>query len=569
MLGVTHHDAAFCAGCSPTRGVRAGELDTGLIERRGVAGRPDRRDAGVGDRRRRCCSLADRAATRRRRPVRPRRRLAARRACGRRRTGDWRSATGEPLEVDVPRRSTRRCVDRRCGDGRFAIADRGEWLLARDGDAHWIGHGGYAWPVRARCRPRAARRGAADGELRAPMPGQVLLGPRPRSATRSRAGDPVVVLESMKMELVLAAPVDGDDRRAHRRRRRPGRSLDQPLARVEATPRMTVLRTAANPGSEEFRGQPRGQRGAGRPTCAAQLAAWPRRRRRARPRAPRRAAASCCRATASTGCSIPARRSWSSRALAAHGLYDDEAPGAGIITGIGRVSGPRVRDRRQRRDRQGRHLLPDDGQEAPARPGDRAAEPAAVHLPGRLRRRVPAAAGRGLPRPRALRADLLQPGDDVGAGDPPDRRGDGLVHRRRRVRAGDERRDGDRPRPGHDLPRRPAAGEGGHRRGGDRRGARRRRAALAHARASTDHLADDDAHALEIVREIVGRARAARRPLPWDAARGAAAGGRPRPAARRRVRRPAPALRRARGDRPDRRRLAAARVQGALRRRRS
>ena len=26
-------------------------------------------------------------------------------------------------------------------------------------------------------------------------------------------------------------------------------------------------------------------------------------------------------------------------ALAAHGLYDDEAPGAGIITGIGRVSG--------------------------------------------------------------------------------------------------------------------------------------------------------------------------------------------------------------------------------------
>ena len=43
-----------------------------------------------------------------------------------------------------------------------------------------------------------------------------------------------------------------------------------------------------------------------------------------------------------------------------------------------------VRHRRQRRDGQGRHLLPDDRQEAPPRPGDRAREPAAVHLPRRL-----------------------------------------------------------------------------------------------------------------------------------------------------------------------------------------
>ena len=42
-------------------------------------------------------------------------------------------------------------------------------------------------------------------------------------------------------------------------------------------------------------------------------------------------------------------------------------------------------------------------------------EQPALHLPGRLRRRVPALAGRGLPRPGALRAHLLQPGADVGA----------------------------------------------------------------------------------------------------------------------------------------------------------
>ena len=51
---------------------------------------------------------------------------------------------------------------------------------------------------------------------------------------------------------------------------------------------------------------------------------------------------------------------------------------------------PSGHGRLQRRDRQGRHVLPAHGQEAPARAGDRAREPAAVHLPRRLGRRVPA-----------------------------------------------------------------------------------------------------------------------------------------------------------------------------------
>ena len=69
--------------------------------------------------------------------------------------------------------------------------------------------------------------------------------------------------------------------------------------------------------------------------------------------------------------------------LAANGMYEDEVPGAGMIAGIGRVSGRADDDRRQRRDGEGRHLLPDDGQEAPARAGDRAREPAALRLSGR------------------------------------------------------------------------------------------------------------------------------------------------------------------------------------------
>ena len=75
-----------------------------------------------------------------------------------------------------------------------------------------------------------------------------------------------------------------------------------------------------------------------------------------------------------------------------------------------------VHDRRQRCHGQGRHLLPDDGEEAPARAGDRRAERSALHLPGRLRRRIPAAPGRGLSRPRSFRPHLLQPGQHVGAG---------------------------------------------------------------------------------------------------------------------------------------------------------
>ena len=136
--------------------------------------------------------------------------------------------------------------------------------------------------------------------------------------------------------------------------------------------------------------------------------------------------------------------------------------------------GPRRDDRRQRRHGEGRHLLPAHRQEAPARAGSGDAEPPALRLPGGLGRRLPAAAGRSLSRPRSLRPDLLQPGAHVGRAHPADRRRDGLVHRGRRLRAGDVGRDDHRQGHGHHLPRRSAAGEGGDRRRSDRGGSRRR-----------------------------------------------------------------------------------------------
>ena len=141
--------------------------------------------------------------------------------------------------------------------------------------------------------------------------------------------------------------------------------------------------------------------------------------------------------------------------------------------------GPRVRHRVQRRHHQGRHLLSGDGEEAPARAGDRAREPAALHLSGRFRRRQPAAVAGGVSGPRSLRPHLLQPGDAVLARHSADRLRDGLMHGGRRLCAGDVGRGDHRAQAGHHLPRRPAAGEGRDRRGGFGRGPRRRRRACA------------------------------------------------------------------------------------------
>ena len=91
---------------------------------------------------------------------------------------------------------------------------------------------------------------------------------------------------------------------------------------------------------------------------------------------------------------------------------------------------------------------------------------------------------------------------------PADRRGHGLVHGRRRLRPGDERRVGDREEPGHDLPRRPAAGEGRDRRGRHRRGPRRRRRARPHVRGRRPPRRGRRATRCAIVRSIVDDAAA-------------------------------------------------------------
>ena len=142
----------------------------------------------------------------------------------------------------------------------------------------------------------------------------------------------------------------------------------------------------------------------------------------------------------------------------------------------------------------------------------------------------------------------------------------GSSHGRRRLRAGDERRDGHRQGNRHDLPRRPAAREGGDGRGRHGRGPRRRRTSTRGCRASPTTRRSTTSTRWR----SAGRSsrNLNRRPpaLPWDRAD-------PEPPAvdpaglygavsadpRRRRRRP-------RDHRPARRRQPLPRVQAALRR---
>ena len=128
--------------------------------------------------------------------------------------------------------------------------------------------------------------------------------------------------------------------------------------------------------------------------------------------------------------------------------------------------------RRQRRDRQGGRVLPDDDQEDSPRPDGGRAEPSAAGLSRRLVGCLPADARRGLSRRGRFRADLSQQRGPLGGRHSPVRGHHGQLRRRRSVFAGPLRhRVDDRglgPVPGGS-----GAGEGGHRPGDLERRARR------------------------------------------------------------------------------------------------
>ncbi|MFI6480680.1 acetyl/propionyl/methylcrotonyl-CoA carboxylase subunit alpha [Nonomuraea sp. NPDC050663] len=83
---------------------------------------------------------------------------------------------------------------------------------ARDGDTLWLGRKGAAWQVRRHRigdpgdRPGAGQ--AADGVVRSPMPGTVLL-VKAQPGDEVDAGQALVIVEAMKMEHTVTAPHAG------------------------------------------------------------------------------------------------------------------------------------------------------------------------------------------------------------------------------------------------------------------------------------------------------------------------------------------------------------------------
>jgi acetyl-CoA/propionyl-CoA carboxylase, biotin carboxylase, biotin carboxyl carrier protein len=99
------------------------------------------------------------------------------------------------------------------GPGQLVVWLEGRRLAfqyAVDGQTAWLGRDGQAWAIAAAeaASPRAAAGGPADGTVRSPMPGTVLAVHVTPGETVA-AGQRLVVVEAMKMEHAVTAPVAG------------------------------------------------------------------------------------------------------------------------------------------------------------------------------------------------------------------------------------------------------------------------------------------------------------------------------------------------------------------------
>jgi acetyl-CoA/propionyl-CoA carboxylase, biotin carboxylase, biotin carboxyl carrier protein len=74
----------------------------------------------------------------------------------------------------------------------------------------WLGAGGRTWMVREQqaLAVRRDRAGSADGTVRSPMPGTVQAVPVAEGQPVT-AGQPLVIVEAMKMEHTITSPLDG------------------------------------------------------------------------------------------------------------------------------------------------------------------------------------------------------------------------------------------------------------------------------------------------------------------------------------------------------------------------
>ncbi|GAB2932984.1 acetyl-CoA carboxylase biotin carboxylase subunit [Rhodococcus aerolatus] len=210
VLGVTSN-VAFLRALLRHDDVRAGDLDTGLIERdlAGLTVAPDPADALTA------FALHARAHH----PTEDGDPWAQ--------PSGWRPGEHAPLRWAtslgaVTLRGDRVAVDdgpertatlRELGPGEVALTVEGRttrWLVATDTATAttWLGHDGDAWAVRELTADRARDAAAGEAQLRSPMPGTVLA-VHVSAGDEVTAGQPLLVVEAMKMEHTIRAPHAG------------------------------------------------------------------------------------------------------------------------------------------------------------------------------------------------------------------------------------------------------------------------------------------------------------------------------------------------------------------------
>ncbi|GAA4207479.1 acetyl-CoA carboxylase biotin carboxylase subunit [Streptosporangium oxazolinicum] len=102
------------------------------------------------------------------------------------------------------------------GDGGDLLVTLGDtarrYTVARDGDTVWLGRDGDAWALTRRHLgdpgDRTGAGGPGDGLVRSPMPGTVLV-VKAGQGERVAEGQPLLIVEAMKMEHTVTAPIGG------------------------------------------------------------------------------------------------------------------------------------------------------------------------------------------------------------------------------------------------------------------------------------------------------------------------------------------------------------------------
>ncbi len=123
--------------------------------------------------------------------------------------------TGTPAaaRVAVDGGATRSGVVETTADGDLLVTLDGRtrhWSYAHAGRTRWLGREGAAWPLtEADPAAFASAEAEAVAEVRSPMPGTVIA-VHALAGDHVTAGDPVVVVEAMKMEHTLTAPRTGN-----------------------------------------------------------------------------------------------------------------------------------------------------------------------------------------------------------------------------------------------------------------------------------------------------------------------------------------------------------------------